>query len=101
MIWNKQYYHYDVPRWLAGDPTQPPPPEARRHGRNADWEHFDAGEILSMPDKWEYPSFAAWDTAFHFLPLVPVHPAFAKEQLVSLTRERYLHPSGQIPAEEW
>jgi hypothetical protein len=101
MIWNKQYYRYDVPRWLAGDPTQPPPPEARRHGRNAEWEHVDAGEILSMPDKWEYPWFAAWDTAFHCLPLVLVDPGFAKEQLVILTREWYLHPSGQIPAYEW
>ncbi len=101
MIWNKQYYRYDVPRWLAGDPTQPPPPEARRHGRNADWDHVDAGEILSMPDKWEYPWFAAWDMAFHCLPLVLVDPGFAKEQLVILTREWYLHPSGQIPAYEW
>jgi hypothetical protein len=101
MIWSKQYYRYDVERWLAGDPAQPPPPEARRHGRNADWEHVDAGEILSMPDKWEYPWFAAWDTAFHCLPLTLVDPAFAKEQLVTLTREWYLHPSGQIPAYEW
>ncbi len=101
MIWNKQYYRYDVPRWLAGDPTQPPPSEARRRARNADWEHIDAGEILSMPDKWEYPWFAAWDTAFHCLPLVLVDPVFAKEQLVTLTREWYLHPSGQIPAYEW
>jgi hypothetical protein len=101
MIWNKQYYRYDVPRWLAGDPTQPPPPAARRRGRNADWQHIDAGEILSMPDKWEYPWFAAWDTAFQCVPLVLVDPAFAKEQLVTLTREWYLHPSGQIPAYEW
>jgi hypothetical protein len=101
MIWGKQYYRYDVERWLTGDPAQPPPPQARRHGRNADWEHVDAGEILSMPDKWEYPWFAAWDTAFHCLPLVLVDPAFAKEQLVTLTREWYLHPSGQIPAYEW
>jgi Mannosylglycerate hydrolase MGH1-like glycoside hydrolase domain len=101
MIWNKQYYRYDVPRWLAGDPTQPPPSKTRCGGRNAGWEHLNAAEILSMPDKWEYPWFAAWDTAFHCLPFVLVDPAFAKEQLVTLTREWYLHPSGQIPAYEW
>src|SRR5260370_40595134 len=100
MICNKQSYRYGVPRWLAGAPTQPPPSEARRRARNADWEHIDAGEILSMPDKWEYPWFAAWDTAFHCLPLVLVAPVFTKEQLVTLTREWYLQPSGQSPAYE-
>ena len=101
MLWSKQYYRYEVRQWLAGDPAQPPPPEPRRHGRNADWEHLDAAEILSMPDKWEYPWFAAWDLAFHCLPMVLVDPDFAKNQLITLTREWYLHPNGQLPAYEW
>jgi len=101
MIWSKQFYCYDVPQWLAGDPGQPPPPPQRRHGRNADWDHVNTEQILSMPDKWEYPWFAAWDSAFHCLPLALVDPEFAKGQLVLLTREWYTHPNGQLPAYEW
>jgi hypothetical protein len=101
MIWSKQYYGLDVYRWLRGDPLQPDPPPERRRGRNADWRHLSAGDILSMPDKWEYPWFAAWDTAFHCIPLAMVDPVFAKEQLLLLTGEDYMHPNGQIPAYEW
>jgi len=101
MIWNKQYYALDVYRWLRGDPLQPEPPAERRRGRNADWRHLTAGDVLSMPDKWEYPWFAAWDTAFHCVPLAMVDPAFAKQQLLLLTNEDYMHPNGQIPAYEW
>jgi len=101
MIWTKQFYHYDVTDWLKGDPTQPPPPAERRQGRNADWRHVNTADILSMPDKWEYPWFAAWDSAFHCLPLALVDPEFAKGQLVLLTREWYTHPNGQVPAYEW
>ncbi|HXZ45792.1 MAG TPA: glucosidase, partial [Pseudolabrys sp.] len=96
MIWTKQFYYYDVPEWLNGDPTQPAPPPERRHGRNADWDHVNNADVLSMPDKWEYPWFAAWDLAFHCLPLALLDPAFAKEQLVLLTREWYSHPNGQL-----
>jgi len=101
MIWSKQFYVYDVPRWLAGDPTQPPPPESRRRGRNSDWRHLNNYDVISMPDKWEYPWYAAWDLAFHCLPLALVDAAFAKQQLVLLTREWYMHPNGQLPAYEW
>jgi len=102
MIWSKQYYRYDVARWRAGDPRQPPPPETRRSlPRNAEWDNLDAGEVLSMPDKWEYPWFAAWDTAFACVPMTLVDPEFAKRQLVLLTREWYQHPNGQLPAYEW
>jgi len=101
MIWTKQFYYYDVPQWLNGDPTQPAPPPERRHGRNADWDHVNNADVLSMPDKWEYPWFAAWDLAFHCLPLALLDPAFAKEQLVLLTREWYSHANGQLPAYEW
>jgi hypothetical protein len=101
MIWSKQYFHYDVPQWLEGDPTQPPPPPERKHGRNHDWEHVNNADILSMPDKWEYPWYAAWDLAFHCIPLAMVDPEFAKGQLVLLTREWYMHPNGQLPAYEW
>ncbi|MFY9624977.1 MAG: glucosidase, partial [Rhodoplanes sp.] len=101
MIWTKQFYNYDVPEWLNGDPTQPTPPPQRRQGRNADWNHVNTADVLSMPDKWEYPWFAAWDLAFHCLPLALVDPEFAKEQLVLLTREWYSHPNGQLPAYEW
>ncbi|PKL91553.1 MAG: glucosidase, partial [Gemmatimonadetes bacterium HGW-Gemmatimonadetes-1] len=90
-----------VRRWLAGDPTQPPPPAVRRRGRNSGWQHLDAFEVLSMPDAWEYPWFAAWDLAFHTIPLARLDPAFAKQQLDVLTREWYLHPNGQLPAYEW
>jgi Mannosylglycerate hydrolase MGH1-like glycoside hydrolase domain len=101
MLWNKQYYEYTVREWLDGDPAGPPPPERRRHGRNHEWWHLGAGEVLSMPDKWEYPWFAAWDTAFHAIPLAMIDPDFAKGQLLLLTREWYMHPNGQIPAYEW
>jgi mannosylglycerate hydrolase MGH1-like protein len=101
MIWSKQFYFYDVRPWLEGDENQPPPPEERRHARNSDWKHLNNADVISMPDKWEYPWYAAWDTAFHCLPLALIDPEFAKEQLVLLTREWYMHPSGQIPAYEW
>ncbi len=101
MLWSKQYYHYVVRDWLAGDPGQPPPPELRRSGRNADWGHLYNADVLSMPDKWEYPWFAAWDLAFHCIPLALVDSDFAKEQLVLILREWYMHPNGQIPAYEW
>jgi hypothetical protein len=101
MIWSKQYFYYDVPEWLRGDATQPPPPEGRSHGRNHEWAHLNNADIISMPDKWEYPWYAAWDLAFHTLPLAHLDADFAKEQLVLLTREWYMHPNGQLPAYEW
>jgi hypothetical protein len=101
MIWGKQFYAYNVWEWLHGDPAQPPPPPEHRRGRNRDWEHPDNSDILSMPDKWEYPWYAAWDLAFHCIPLALIDPEFAKAQLVLLTRERYMHPNGQLPAYEW
>ncbi|MGE3844430.1 MAG: glucosidase [Vicinamibacterales bacterium] len=101
MIWSKQFFYYDVPQWLTGDPGQPPPPPERRHGRNRDWGHLNNADILSMPDKWEYPWYAAWDLAFHTVALALVDSEFAKEQLVLLTREWYMHPNGQLPAYEW
>ncbi len=101
MIWSKQFFHFDVPQWLNGDPGQPEPPPSRRHGRNWDWQHLNNADIISMPDKWEYPWYAAWDLAFHCIPLALVDPDFAKEQLVLLTREWYMHPNGQLPAYEW
>jgi hypothetical protein len=101
MIWGKQFYHYDVARWLAGDPGQPAPPPERRYGRNARWTHLDAFDIMSMPDPWEYPWFAAWDSAFHTVALAHLDPAFAKYQLILLCREWFQHPNGAIPAYEW
>ena len=101
LIWSKQYYEFDVYRWLKGDPSQPAPPPERRHERNSEWEHLKAGHVLSMPDKWEYPYFCAWDSAFHALALAPFDPEFAKEQLLLLSREWYTHPNGQFPAYEW
>jgi hypothetical protein len=101
MIWGKQYYDYSVWEWLHGDPGQPRPPSEHRLGRNRDWEHLRNGDILSMPDKWEYPWYAAWDLAFHCIPLALIDPEFAKAQLVLLTREHYMHPNGQLPAYEW
>ena len=101
LLWSKQFYHYDVRRWLEGDPTQPPPPPERRRGRNHEWTHLYNSDVISMPDKWEYPWYAAWDLAFHCLPLALVDPDFAKEQLVLLLREWYMHPNGQLPAYEW
>ena len=101
MLWSKQLYYYDVARWLDGDPTQPRPPESRLVGRNARWRGFDAFDIMSMPDKWEYPWFAAWDLAFHCVALAHVDPAFAKYQLILLCREWFQHPNGALPAYEW
>ncbi|KAI0066247.1 hypothetical protein BV25DRAFT_1797668 [Artomyces pyxidatus] len=102
MLWTKQYYKFITKEWLDGDPAQPPPPPSRRHlTNNRHWMHFHASDILSMPDKWEYPYFAAWDSAFHCIPLAVVDPSFAKKQLDLLTREWYMKPDGQIPAYEW
>ncbi len=101
LIWTKQFYCYDVKSWLKGDPTQPPPPEERRHRRNHEWTHLDNADVISMPDKWEYPWYAAWDLAFHCIPFAVIDPEFAKQQLVLLTREWYMHPNGQLPAYEW
>ncbi len=101
MLWTKQLYYYDVEQWLKGDPASPPLPESRKVGRNCDWEHLNNFDILSMPDKWEYPWYAAWDLAFHCIPLVLVDPEFAKRQLELMTRVWYLHPNGQLPAYEW
>lgn len=101
MLWSKQYYHYSVQRWLEGDPTQPAPPPERKNGRNCGWKHVFAADVISMPDSWEYPWFAAWDLAFHTIPLSLVDSDFAKRQLVLLLREWYMHPNGQLPAYEW
>lgn len=101
LVWSKQYYAYGVARWLDGDPGQPPPPDAHRHGRNAEWRHLDAKDILAMPDPWEYPWFAAWDSAFHAVAWAHLDPAFAKYQLLVLLREWFLHPNGALPAYEW
>ena len=101
MLWSKQLYYYDVRRWLDGDPGQPVPPTSRQHGRNARWRSFNAFDIMSMPDKWEYPWFAAWDLAFHCVTLAHVDPAFAKYQLTLLCREWFQHPNGALPAYEW
>ncbi len=101
LIWCKQFYHYDVDEWLDGDPATPPPPASRRVGRNADWRELNTRDIISMPDNWEYPWFAAWDLSFHAVTLALIDPAFAKAQLLLLTREWYMHPNGQLPAYEW
>ena len=101
LLWSKQFYHYSVGEWLDGDPGQPAPPPSRRRGRNAEWGHAYHADILSMPDKWEYPWYAAWDLAFHMIPMARIDPHFAKEQLALLLREWYMHPSGQIPAYEF
>ena len=102
LLWSKQFYYYEVTRWLKGDPGQPPPaPERQEHGRNNDWPHVFARDVLSMPDKWEYPWFAAWDLAFHTVELSRSDPAFAKSQLTLLLREWYMHPNGQVPAYEF
>ncbi len=101
MLWSKQYYHYEVKQWLDGDPDFPPPPPDRRKGRNHEWRHLYNADVISMPDKWEYPWFAAWDLAFHCIPLALVDCDFAKDQLILLLREWYMHPNGQIPAYEW
>jgi hypothetical protein len=101
MLWSKQYYQYDVLEWLRGDSTQPSPPAARWQGRNHDWKHINNNNILSMPDVWEYPWYAAWDLAFHCITLAIVDPDFAKQQLILLLREWFMHPNGQLPAYEW
>jgi hypothetical protein len=101
LLWSKQFYYYDVPQWLQGDPAQPLPPPERRRGRNHDWQHLNNADVVSMPDKWEYPWYAAWDLAFHCIPLALIDARFAKSQLVLLTREWYMHPNGQLPAYEW
>ncbi len=101
MMWGKQYYLYDVNTWLKGDPDTITPPTERKRGRNRHWHHLDSQDILSMPDTWEYPWFAAWDTAFHCLPLALIDAEFAKQQLDVMTREWYMHPNGQLPAYEW
>ncbi|HEX2304458.1 MAG TPA: hypothetical protein VHH57_12595 [Gaiella sp.] len=101
LVWSKQIYPYDVRRWLDGDPGEPPPPESRKHGRNATWRHIDTFDVLAMPDPWEYPWFAAWDLAFHTVPWAHLDPAFAKYQLVVLLREWFKHPNGAIPSYEW
>ncbi|HET9402171.1 MAG TPA: hypothetical protein VFO34_14595 [Candidatus Acidoferrales bacterium] len=101
LLWNKQFYHYDVHTWLQGDPAQPPPPAERLNGRNHRWPTLFTHDVMSMPDNWEFPWFAAWDLAFHTIPLAMVDPDYAKEQLILLMREWYMHPNGQFPAYEW
>jgi hypothetical protein len=101
LLWSKQFYHYVVREWLDGDPACPPPPAGHKNGRNRDWCHVYCADVLSMPDKWEYPWFAAWDLAFHCIPLSLVDSDFAKEQLLLMLREWYMHPNGQLPAYEW
>jgi hypothetical protein len=101
LLWSKQFYHYVVKDWLEGDPAQPAPPESRRGGRNSEWPHVHNRDVISMPDKWEYPWYAAWDLAFHMIPFARIDPHFAKEQLLLFTREWYMHPNGQLPAYEF
>jgi hypothetical protein len=101
MLWTKQFYYYVVERWLDGDPAPPAPPEERKDGRNSEWHHLHNERVMSMPDAWEYPWYAAWDLAFHCIPLALVDPRFAKTQLDIIVREWYQHPNGQIPAYEW
>ncbi|HKZ81566.1 MAG TPA: hypothetical protein VJ124_25080 [Pyrinomonadaceae bacterium] len=101
LLWSKQFYHYVIEQWLEGDPTTPEPPAARLKGRNHEWRHLYNADVISMPDKWEYPWYAAWDLAFHCVPLALVDTEFAKEQLILMLREWYMHPNGQLPAYEW
>jgi len=101
LLWSKQFYHYVVEQWLEGDPGQPPPPVERLSGRNHEWGHLYNADVISMPDKWEYPWYAAWDLSFHCVPLALVDSEFAKEQLTLMTREWYMHPNGELPAYEW
>jgi hypothetical protein len=101
MLWSKQFYYYVVEDWLAGDPAEPPPPESRLNGRNSNWLNIFNDDVLSMPDTWEYPWFAAWDLGFHVIPFAIIDPDFAKRQLTQFTREWYMHPNGQLPAYEW
>jgi hypothetical protein len=101
MLWSKQFYYYVIEDWLKGDPDSFPPPNSRKNGRNCEWKHLFNDDIISMPDKWEYPWYASWDLAFHLIPLAILDPDYAKLQLSRLTREWYMHPNGQIPAYEW
>jgi hypothetical protein len=101
LLWTKQFYHFVVEQWLDGDPGQPPPPPEHKEGRNREWRHLYNEDILSMPDKWEYPWYAAWDLAFHAVAFAPLDPDFSKQQLSLFLREWYMHPNGQIPAYEW
>jgi hypothetical protein len=101
MLWNKQFYYIDIPDWLKGDPGQPPPPEQRKHGRNSEWQTLNNEDIISMPDKWEYPWYATWDLSFHCIPFAYLDVQFAKDQLILLLREWYMDPYGQLPAYEW
>ena len=101
LLWSKQFYHYDVSVWLDGDPAAPPPPEQRKRGRNSGWRHLSNEDVISMPDTWEFPWYAAWDLAFHCVVMALVDPDFAKRQLIMLLREWYMHPNGQLPAYEW
>jgi hypothetical protein len=101
MLWNKQFYYFDIHQWLDGDPAGPPPPAQRLNARNKQWQHFNARDIISMPDKWEYPWFAAWDLSFHCLALCNIDMELAKNQLMLLVRDWYMHPNGQLPAYEW
>ncbi|KAH0544822.1 hypothetical protein FGG08_001051 [Glutinoglossum americanum] len=101
MMWTKQHYHFIWDQWANGDPAMPSPPRGRKDVRNQNWKHMYLDDVLSMPDSWEYPFFAAWDTAFHCIPLSMIDPDFAKKQLDLLTREWYMHPNGQLPAYEW
>ena len=101
LLWSKQFYSYDLSRWIQGDPAGPQPPRQRLQGRNKDWRHLYNADVISMPDKWEYPWYAAWDLAFHCVALAIVDADFAKEQLLLMTREWYMHPNGQLPAYEW
>lgn len=101
LLWTKQFYHYVVDEWFEGDPGMPVPPENRKNGRNKNWRHLFARDIISMPDKWEYPWFAAWDLAFHMIPVAKIDPFFAKRQIILFLKEWYMHPNGQIPAYEF
>jgi hypothetical protein len=101
LLWSKQFYHYNVRRWLRGDPAGPEPPRERLRGRNSAWTHINNSDVISVPDKWEYPWYAAWDLAFHCVALALVDPDFSREQLLLLLREWYMHPNGQLPAYEW
>jgi hypothetical protein len=101
LLWNKQFYHYNVQQWLDGDPAGPPPPDVRKTGRNHEWRHLNNDEVILMPDNWEYPWYAAWDLGFHCIPMALIDAEFAKNQLILLVREWYMHPNGQLPAYEW
>jgi hypothetical protein len=101
MLWTKQFYYFDIPNWLDGDPMQPKPPASRLHARNAEWRHLNNADVISVPDKWEYPWYAAWDLAFHCVTLAIIDPQYAKSQLLLLTRDWYMHPNGELPAYEW